>query len=53
MLLDAPYIPKVKYNIFLIKFYRNAIDTSNFSQYPDSDNETIPVASDKDPFLDI
>lgn len=30
---------------------RNAIDTSNFSQYPDSGTEVIALKNDKDPFL--
>ena len=36
----APYIPKIK----------NNMDTSNFSQYPDSDSEVTTIKSDKDPF---
>lgn len=37
---EAPYIPKIK----------NNMDTSNFSQYPDSDSEVTVIKSDKDPF---
>jgi serine/threonine protein kinase len=37
---EAPYIPKIK----------NSMDTSNFSQYPDSEGEVIPIKQDKDPF---
>lgn len=32
-------------------FIRNAIDTSNFSQYPDSGSDVIALKTDKDPFL--
>jgi hypothetical protein len=32
---------------------RNAIDTTNFSQYPDSDDEALPIRPVNDPFLDI
>lgn len=31
---------------------RNAVDTTNFSQYPESDNDAIPIRPEKDPFLD-
>jgi len=35
-----------------IKFiFRNAVDTSNFSQYPDSGSEVQALKPDKDPFL--
>ena len=41
MTLEAPYVPKIK----------NNMDTSNFSQYPDSDSEITAIKADKDPFL--
>jgi len=41
MTLEAPYVPKIKSNV----------DTTNFSTYPDSENEVIPIKPDKDPFL--
>jgi len=41
MSLEPPYVPKVK----------NNVDTSNFSQYPDSDSEVIAIKPDKDPFI--
>lgn len=37
---EAPYIPKIK----------NNMDTSNFSQYPDSDTEVSALKPEKDPF---
>lgn len=40
MTQEAPYIPKIK----------NSMDTSNFSQYPDSDSEVVVIKQDKDPF---
>jgi hypothetical protein len=33
-------------------FYRSQDDTSNFSEYPDSDNEPEALSSDQDPFLE-
>ena len=30
---------------------RNNIDTSNFSQYPDSDTEVASIKPEKDPFI--
>ena len=30
---------------------RNNVDTSNFSQYPDSESEIIAIKPDKDPFI--
>jgi hypothetical protein len=67
MTLEAPFIPKVKYAFLYLKLFflflfflliiiikiRNAIDTTNFSQYPDSDNEAIAIRPEKDPFLDM
>jgi serine/threonine protein kinase len=41
MTLEAPYVPKIK----------GSSDSSNFSQYPDSDGEIIPIKPDKDPFI--
>ena len=35
----------------ILIFLRNAVDTSNFSQYPDSDSEVVGLKADKDPFL--
>ena len=40
--MDPPYIPPIKQND----------DTSNFGDYPDSDDEVASLPTDKDPFLD-
>ena len=40
--MEAPYVPPIKTND----------DTSNFGDYPDSDNEAPSLSVDKDPFLD-
>jgi serine/threonine protein kinase len=40
--MEAPYIPPIKKND----------DTSNFGDYPDSDDEVAALPPDKDPFLD-
>ena len=49
MTIEAPHIPKIKYIIYLN--FRNAVDTSNFSQFPDSDTEIQPLKAGRDPFL--
>ena len=40
--LPPPYVPKVKSNN----------DTSNFSEYPDSENPAVAIDKTEDPFLD-
>jgi protein kinase A len=40
--INPPYHPKVK----------SDNDITNFSSYPDSDNETAPVSENEDPFLE-
>jgi len=40
--IPVPYKPIVK----------SASDTSNFSSYPESDNESTPLKPSEDPFLD-
>jgi protein kinase A len=41
MTLEAPNVPKIT----------SSLDTKNFSTYPDSDSEIIPIKADKDPFI--
>ena len=41
MNLEPPYIPKIK----------DEMDTSNFSEYPDSGSDIQPLRPEKDPFI--
>jgi protein kinase A/protein kinase X len=50
MTLEVPYVPKIKYYKHYNQF-RNSLDTSNFSHYPDSDTDVNPMKLEKDPFL--
>jgi protein kinase A len=42
MELPAPYVPPIA----------DPGDTSNFSEYPDSENEPTPLKPSEDPFID-
>ena len=48
--LPAPYVPPFAYSLSFSS--SNPGDTTNFSPYPDSESEPVPLKPTEDPFID-